>query len=201
MDSDKYCESVVKNAEDVLKKKGFCLPGKCRTPFRNGFKPEQDTTAELKADGVQWYQELIGQLRWAVEIVRVDVLLEMALLSQHLALPIIGHLEQALHVLDYLKDHNKLILMFGYGMPTVDERLFKLHDWIDFYFHATYQVPGNMPEARGLSVSISMFVDASHGCNVKDLQHQTGMLIFINMAPIHWYSKNQLSIETSTFGA
>ena len=125
MDSDKYCESAVKNVEEVLKKKGFRLPGKCRTPFCSGFKPEQDTTAKLKADGVQWYQELIGQLRWAVEIVRVDILLEVALLMHRLTLPREGHLEQALHDLGYLKEHNKLRLMFYCGMPTVDKRLFK----------------------------------------------------------------------------
>ena len=56
MDSDKYCESAVKNAKDLLNKKDFRLPGKCRTPFCSGFDPEQDNTAELKADGVQWYQ-------------------------------------------------------------------------------------------------------------------------------------------------
>ena len=39
MDSDKYCESAVKNIEEVLNKKGFCLPGKCRTPFCSGLKP------------------------------------------------------------------------------------------------------------------------------------------------------------------
>ena len=56
MDSKKYCESLVKNVEEVLNKKGFRLPGQCRTPFRSGLKTEQDTTAKLKADGVQWYQ-------------------------------------------------------------------------------------------------------------------------------------------------
>ena len=56
MDSDKYCESAVKNIEEVLNKKVFFLPVKSRTPFSSGFKPEQDTTAEFKADGVQWYQ-------------------------------------------------------------------------------------------------------------------------------------------------
>ena len=86
-------------------------------------------------------------------------------------------------------------------MPTVDEKLFKLYDWIDIYHHATDPVPGNMPEARGLSVSISMFVDASHGANVKDCQSQTGVLIFINKAPIHWYIKKQPSVETSKFDA
>ena len=83
----------------------------------------------------------------------------------------------------------------------VDERFFKLYDWIGFYRHATDPVPGNMPEARVLSVSISMFVDSSHGCNVKDRQSQTGVLIFINKAPIHWYNKNQPSFDTSMFGA
>ena len=91
--------------------------------------------------------------------------------------------------------------MFDCGMPRVDDRLFKLYDWIYFYRHATEPVPGNMPEARGMYVSISMFVDARHGGNVKDSRSQTGVLIFINKAPIHWYSKNQTSVETSTFGA
>ena len=111
----------MENFEEVLNKKGFRLPSKCRTPFRSGFNPEQDTTSELKYDGVQWYQELIGQLRWAVEIGRVDILLEVALLSQHLALPREGHLEQALRVLGYLKEHNKLRIMFDCGIPTVYE--------------------------------------------------------------------------------
>ena len=56
MESDKYCESEVKNDEEVFNKKGFFLPGKCRTPFHSGFKPEQYTTPKLKAGGVQWYQ-------------------------------------------------------------------------------------------------------------------------------------------------
>ena len=168
MESDKYCESAVKNVEEVLKKKGFRLPCKCRTPFRSGFKPEQDTTAKLKPYGVQWYQEFIGQLCWAVEIGQVDILLEVALLLQHLALPREGHLEQDLHLLGYLKEHKKLRLMFNCGMPKVGERLFKVYDWIDFYCHVKDPVPVNMPEARGLSVSVSIFVDASHGGNMKD---------------------------------
>ena len=56
MESNKYCESEVKNVKKVFNKKGFRLTGKCRTPFCSGFKPEQDNTAELKAGGVQWYQ-------------------------------------------------------------------------------------------------------------------------------------------------
>ena len=55
-----------------------------------------DCTAKLKADGLQLYQEMIGSLQWAVEIGRVDILLEVALMSKHLALPREGHLERAI---------------------------------------------------------------------------------------------------------
>ena len=57
----------------------------------SGYRPYIDVTAELKAEVVTWYQELIGQLRWAIEIERVDILLEVSLISQQLSLPCKGH--------------------------------------------------------------------------------------------------------------
>ena len=111
---------------------------------------------------------MIGKILWAVEIGQVDILLEVALLSQHLALPREGHLEQALRLLGYLREHKKLRLRFYCGMPTVDDQFLKLYDWIDFYCRETDSVPVNMPEASGLSVSVSMLVDANHGGKVKD---------------------------------
>ena len=49
--------------EDMLNKKRVKLPAKCKTPLRSGYQPEMDTSPELKADGVQRYQEMIGQCR------------------------------------------------------------------------------------------------------------------------------------------
>ena len=92
-----------------------------------------DVTAELKVDVATWYQELIGQLRWAIEIGRVDILLEVSLLSQHLALPREGHLEQVLLILGYLKVHKKMRLMFDKGTPHFENKMFKSYDWEDFY--------------------------------------------------------------------
>ena len=46
-----------------------------------------DDSCELKADGLQYYQKLVGVLRWMVELGRVDILLESSLMSAHLALP------------------------------------------------------------------------------------------------------------------
>ena len=92
MSSDKYCADMVKNVEETLAKKGLRVPKKCNIPTKHGYRPEMDCTGELKADGLQWYQELIGYFCWSVEIIRVDILLETAIFSKHLASPHEGHL-------------------------------------------------------------------------------------------------------------
>ena len=71
--SEAYCKSAVKNIEQKLSKDGKRLPSKCDTPIELAYQPELDSTAELKAEGVQYYQELVGVLRWAVELGRVDI--------------------------------------------------------------------------------------------------------------------------------
>ena len=55
---------------------------------------------ELGSKDMRYYQEVIGILRWAIEIIRIDTLLEVALLYSHLALPRTGHLEQAYHIFE-----------------------------------------------------------------------------------------------------
>ena len=201
MSSDKYCKALVANVEESLNKKGLRLPSKCITPLQHGYKPELDTTAELKSDGIQRYQEIIGSLRWAVEIGRIDILLETSIMSTHLAMPREGHLEQVLHIVGYLKNQHKMRLLFDCGYPMVKQSWFKEYDWFDFYRDAKEAIPPNMPEARGHAVNTSCFVDANHAGNQKDRRSQTGILIFINKAPIHWFSKRQATVEASTFGA
>jgi hypothetical protein len=201
MSSDKYCEAAVANVEEALKAKGLRLPSKCLTPLANKYRPELDVTSELKADGVQWYQELIGTLRWACEIGRIDILLEVSMMSSHLALPRQGHLEQVLHLFGYLKAHKKMRLMFDTSVPQFSPKAFKDYDWFDFYRDAKEAIPPNKPEERGLPMSISVFVDADLAGNKLNRRSQTGVLIFCNRAPVHWYSKRQATVETSTFGS
>jgi len=44
-------------------------------------------------------------------------------------------------------------------------------------------------------------VDADHAGNLLTRHSQTSILIFINKAPIVWYSKCQNTVESSTFGS
>ena len=83
----------------------------------------------------------------------------------------------------------------------MSEKWFKRYDWFDFYRDAKEAIPPNIPEARGRYVIVTCFVDANHAGNVQNRRSQTGILIFVNRAPIHWYSKRQSTVEASTFGA
>ena len=201
MSSEKYCKAAVTNVEEKLAKSGRRLPTKCGAPLTSGYKPELDVSQELKADGLNYYQELIGVLRWAVELGRVDLLLETSLMSAHLALPRIGHLEQVMHMFGYLKEHPKRKLAFDAAHPEIDERRFHKYDWFDFYRGAKESIPGDMPEARGNVASTHCFVDANHAGNMTNRRSQTGILIFMNWAPIIWHSKRQNTLKTSTFGS
>ena len=116
-------------------------------------------------------------------------------------MPRLGHLEQVLHIFGYLKTHKKFKLMFDCSNPQLSQNRFKIYDWEDFYRGAKEDIPTNAPKERGRAVDIFMFVDASHASDVKHRKSQTGILIFINKAPIHFYSKRQPNIEVSTFGA
>ena len=201
MSAEKYVLASVRNVEESLAKKGLRLPTKCYTPLPPDYHPELDTSNELKADGTQYYQELIGVLRWAVELGRVDILLETALLSSHLAMPRVGHLNQAYRVFGYLKLHPKRKLAFDAQHPRISEKMFKRHDWYDFYRDAKEAIPDDMPQPRGNSMSTHCFVDASHGSDRATRRSQTGILIFCNRSPIMWHSKKQNTVEASTFGS
>ena len=201
MSAEKYVLASVQKVEETLAKKGLRLPTKCYTPLPVDYRPELDTSAELKSDGVQYYQELIGVLRWAVEIGRLDILLETSLLSTFLASPRCGHLQQAYRMFGYLKLYPKRKLAFDPQHPTISERMFMRHDWADFYRGAEETIPGDMPPPRGNMMSTHCFVDASHGSDRATRRSQTGIIIFCNKAPIIWFSKRQNTVEASTFGS
>ena len=46
-----------------------------------------------------------------------------------------------------------------------------------------------------------MWVDSDHAGNRLTRRSRTGVIIFVNKAPIMWYSKGQNTVESSTFGS
>jgi len=66
----------------------------------------------LGPEQANYFQSLIGILRWAIELGWIDIHIDVALLSSYLAEPRLGHLEQALHIFSYLKYHITSHLVF-----------------------------------------------------------------------------------------
>ena len=71
----------------------------------------------------------------------------------------------------------------------------------ELYPDASETKPHNMPEPRGKEVDVSVFVDADHAGNRVTRRSHSGIIIFLNMAPVLWYLKRQNTVETSTFGS
>ena len=106
----------------------------------------------MNSEGLHVYQELIGILRWAVKIVRLDMFLEVFLLSSQLAFPRVGHLQAVYRVFGYLKQVPKRKLYFDPRKPMISEDRFQKFDWEDFYPDACEPIPLDMPRPRGKSV-------------------------------------------------
>ena len=179
------------------------LKSTARNPFPSGYKPELDVTPELNDELGSRFLQLIGVLRWAIELGRLDIFVEVSQLSQHQALPRRGHLEAIYHIFAYLKKHeNGACVVFDPAMPSIDERVFNDNaDWRDFYGDVAEELLPSMPEPKGKHVTISCFVDANHAGNVITRRPHTGIIIYVQNAPIIWFSKRQNTVESSSFGS
>ena len=201
--SSQYVQAAVKNVEEYLSKEGRKLPRRAASPFAANYRPETDTSPELCDTKASYYMALIGVLRWMVELGRVDICVEVSLLSSHMALPREGHLLQLYQVFAYLKSHHNSEMVFDPSEPVIDRSLFVRQDWSATVYgnNLKEELPANMPESRGQGFVMSAYVDSDHAGDVATRRSRTGFLVFLNSALIFWMSKKQTGIETSSFGS
>ena len=199
--SSQYVQNAVKNVEQYLSKKGLQLKQRASSPLMRDYRPELDISPELSPEDASYYHSLIGILRWAVELGRIDICTEVSMMSSHLALPREGHLQQVFHIFAYLKCKHNSRIAFDPTYPEIDYEKFKRRNWKDFYEGAKEEIPLNAPTPLGKPMIIRAFVDADHAGNKLTRRSRTGFIVYINMAPVYWLSKKQTSIETSSFGS
>jgi hypothetical protein len=78
---------------------------------------------------------------------------------------------------------------------------YKDFDWERYYPGAQELIPELMPLALGYLVQVTFFVDAAFATDLITRRSTTGIIIFVNGAPILWYFKRQAKVETSTYGS
>ncbi|CAJ1937367.1 unnamed protein product [Cylindrotheca closterium] len=140
----------------------------------SGYKPELDNTDFVDAETHTLYMQLIGILRWLVELGRMDVCAEVSMMSLYNAMPCVGHFHAVLHLFGYLETHQsrEIVMDSAYVALTAIPK----SEWHEFYPWAKEVLPPDMPEALGRAVKIMMFVDASHASNLVTRQSGTGDL-------------------------
>jgi len=132
----------------------------------------------------QRYQAYIGILRWALELGRVDIVLEVSLMSLFNALPREGHLEALYHMFAYLAKADRHSIVFDASPPDLTPSSMVTTDWTDFYGDVSEAIPPKMPKPRGNPINTTCFVDANHAGNLVTRRSQTGILTLVMKSPI-----------------
>jgi hypothetical protein len=85
--SCQYVQAAVHNVEDHLAKTGEKRPFKAPTPLSSGYRPEIDVSPELGDTDSSYVHSQVVVLQWIVVLGRVDIDVEVSMMSSHLALP------------------------------------------------------------------------------------------------------------------
>jgi hypothetical protein len=201
----KYVVQAVKNCQLHLTKKlagRYSISARKDNPFPVDYDPSTDLSDILDPDCSSFYQHLIGVMRWMVDLGCIYIATEVSMLSSYLACPREGHLENPLHVMGYLQLKHNSKLIFDPTYPDIDQTAFPASfESAEFYGNVEEAIPPDMPPPLGKDVDLHMMVDSDHAGEKRTQRSHTGFIIFCNLAPIIWLSKQQATIETSVFGA
>lgn len=207
LSSESYIKGAIDTVQRLLAEDGRQLKSGKRNhkgPLPPGYKPELDTTPELRIEHVSRYQQLIGILRWAVELGRIDIQIEVAIMSQYQMNPREGHLEALYLVFHYLWKHPRKRIVMDPAVPNINQQAFNnadIKDWEPFYGDVEEAMPPRMPEPLGEPMYTACFVDSDHASNVVTRRSHTGIMIYLMSALISSFSKKQNTVEASTFGS
>jgi hypothetical protein len=199
MGSDQYVSEAIRNVTAWLSNRNLMLKSKVASTLPSGYIPEMDSTPYLNDEDANYYQQQIGVLRWAVELGRIDICAEVSIMSAFNAAPREGHLAAVMHIFAWMKCHSRSKVVLDPDYVTHEE--VEKPEWTEFYQDAEELLPPDMPEPLGHPVQMTTFVDSDHAGDKVTRRSRTGVLVFLNRAPIVWYSKKQNSIETSSFGS
>ena len=195
----KYIEEML-----VQYEKKYGTVAKTHTPMSHDKHPELDDSAFLNDDGVRQYQHLIGSFQWLLTSGRFDIAYAICSLSWFQVAPRIGHLEQAIKVLGYLKKYKKRGYVINPKPPEFDIDTTEVPTPQDFgsqYHYFSKEIDPRFPKVLVDKMDINIFVDADHGHDKVTRRSITGMITFVGSTPMQWLSKRQASVQTSTFGA
>ena len=152
-ESTSCVKRAISDLEKELREADLKLLPNAKMPLASGYQPELDLLLELGSKQLNYYQGLIGFLRWICEIGRIDILMPVSLMPRNLVSARQGHLQQVFHtIFAYLKHHPRLTMFFDDTIPSFCGDRFVMCDWSKLYPNATEAIPENIPIPDGKEV-------------------------------------------------
>jgi hypothetical protein len=102
-------------------------------------------------------------------------------------------------VFAYLGLHHNARVVVDPTYPDVDMITFIKTDWKSIYGDVKEMIPSDAPIPRGKEGDVRLFVYSDHAGEQFTRRSRTGFVIYMNMAPIAWFSKRQPTVESSVF--
>ena len=126
----------------------------------------------------------------------------MSAMDSMMDMPREGHTEQIFHMFPYLTIKHNSSMFFDPTDTDIDGYQFVCEDFsASAYGECKEELPPNAPQPKGLGFTLRVFVYSDNAGELTTRQSRTGFIIFLNSAPIYWFSKRQKSFETSSFGS
>ena len=114
--SKEYLIESLRIVKRKIEPLGLRLKSKVTSALPSGYKPELDASDYLDDENsvlymqligiLRWlvlYMQLMGILRWLVELGRIDICVEVSLMSSYNCMPRMTHLHAVLHIFSYLQ--------------------------------------------------------------------------------------------------
>jgi hypothetical protein len=203
MSSSKYVNAAVHNVREYLAISAGVqtLKKRATVPFPVDYHPEMDATLELSPVMANYYQTQTGVLRWGVELGRIDIVTKLSVFASRLCLPREGHLDTVFHLFAHLANNHNVRVVFDRTYPIIDDDSFVTADWKAMYGDIKEALPPDAPVPLGKDVDLHLYVNSNHAGEKFTKSSRTSFVIYLNMAPVVWFSKQQSKVESNVFGA
>ena len=148
------------------------------------------------------YLTMVGQLQWLVTLGRFDIHAQVATMSRFRAAPRQAHMDRLKRIYSYAIRTKDYAIRFRTDQPDYSFLPDQDFDWTySVYGNVQEILPDNMPDLLGEAVITTTTMDANLNHCLATGKSLTGCLHFVNKTPVDWYSKQQATMETATYGS
>ena len=173
-----------------------------KTPLDKNDHPELDATDNLEGDMTAKYLAMLGQLQWLATLGRFDIHDQIATMSRFRAAPRQGHMDRLRRIYSYAIRTMDYAIRFRTDQSDYSFLPDQDFDWTySIYGNAQEILPDDMPDPLGEAVITTTTVDANLNHCLATGKSLTGCLHFVNKTTVDWYSINQATVETATYGS